>query len=188
MLYLAPGLDAKLHIVAIGPIHNAYALDLLCGKGFNALLGIAHQTQSPDATAIGERDVFPVLFQLPSGLLVFDRAVIMLKAGIALLAWLVVLAIVIEVGDSKPGTICTGLPGLGIEARGKGILFGKGGTVAVKIVLCRMLIHPKTKTLIADELYYADSFIDGSVLLFVAIELVLVDEHPACPFTFVLLY
>ena len=36
----------------------------------------------------------------------------MLKLGIAFLAGLVVLAILIEAGDGKPGTVGTGLTGL----------------------------------------------------------------------------
>src|SRR2546421_7100483 len=182
MLYLALSLYRKLDIVAVGTMHKAYALDLLGGEGFHVLLGIAHQTQSPDATTIRERDVSAIGLKLPAGLLVLDGAVIMLKAGIAFLPRLVLPTVLIEARDREPGAVSTRLPGLRIEASSKGIRFGKGGAVALKIVLGDgLLIHPKTKTRIADELYYADGLIDSSVLLFVAIELVLVDKHASCP-------
>src|SRR5713226_5940469 len=88
MLYLPLGLHAKLDIVAIGTAHNAYPFDLLGRKGFNVLLGIAYETETTNATAIGEGDMFATRLYLPSRLLVLDTAVIMLKMGIALLAWL----------------------------------------------------------------------------------------------------
>src|SRR2546426_328785 len=72
-LMLAPpiSLDTKLYVVAIGTMHNAYSLDLLGGEGCNLLLRIANQAQSPDATAISERDVLPIRSQFPAALLVF---------------------------------------------------------------------------------------------------------------------
>src|SRR5438128_8266247 len=103
MLYLAFGFHGKLHIVAISTLHNAYALDLFGGKSGNTLLGIADETKPPNATPVSESDVPAVWLQLPTSLLVFNRAIIMLKPGIALLAWLLVLAVVIEPGDSEPG-------------------------------------------------------------------------------------
>jgi len=135
MLYLTLSLYRKLDIVAIGTMHNAYALDLLAGKGFNVLLWIAHQTQSTDATTISERDVFPLRLQLPAGLLVLNGAVIVLKEGIAFLTGLVLPTVLIEARDRQPGPVATCLPGLRIEPSRKGILFGKSGAVALKIVL-----------------------------------------------------
>src|SRR5256885_6397269 len=95
-------LYCKLDIVAIGTMHNPYALDLLRGEVLNMLLRIAHQTQAPNPTPIPQGDMFPIRFQLSAGLLVLNASIIMLKLGIVLLPWLVVLAVVIEARDSKP--------------------------------------------------------------------------------------
>jgi hypothetical protein len=55
---------------------------------------------------------------------------------------------------------------------------GKGSTVALQIILAHsMLTHPQAKTLITDELHSSDSFINGDVLRFVSIQLVLIDQH-----------
>ena len=85
-------LHAKLDIVAICPSHNPYSFDLLEGECGKRLLFVAHQTKTPDATAIGEADVFAIGFNLPARLFVFDGTVIMLKPGIAFLAGLLLLA------------------------------------------------------------------------------------------------
>ncbi len=53
---------------------------------------------------------------LPSGLLVLDGAVIVLKLGIALLPGLVGCAVLIEAANRKPSTVSTGLTGLRVEA------------------------------------------------------------------------
>ena len=68
----------------------------------------------------------------------------MLELGIALLARLVVLAVLIEARDSEPGTISTGLTGLGVEARSKGVLLGEDSTIALQIVLADTPRHPST--------------------------------------------
>ena len=47
----------------------------------------------------------------------------MLKARVALFAWLVVLAVFVEAADAGPGTVCGGLAGHRIEAGGKGKVF-----------------------------------------------------------------
>src|SRR5438132_6619240 len=123
--------------------------------------------------------MFPIRFQLPASLFVFYRAVIMLELGIALLARLVVLTVLIETGDSEPGSICTGLTSLRVEAHRKRILTGKGGTIALEVILTdALLIHPQTETRISDELHHANGVVDSGVLRFVCIHLVLVDEHP----------
>jgi len=115
VLYLASGLYPELAIVAIGTLDNPHSLDLLGGERFHLLLLVAHQTQAPNPTAIRETNVLAVGFQLPARLFVLHGTVIMLELGIALLAGLVVLAVVIEAGNREPGTICRGLSGLGVE-------------------------------------------------------------------------
>src|SRR5260370_36096176 len=116
----------------------------------------------------------------------------MLKFWIAFLARLVHLAVLIEATYGKPCTISRGLTSLGIEARSKGILFSQLSTIALQIVLGDTTppapIHPQTKTLIADELCDAYRFINGGILLCVASNFVLEDQHASCPFTFSLLY
>lgn len=64
----------------------------------------------------------------------------------------------------------------------KGVLFGQNGTVTQEVMLVDLApIHPKAEALVANELHHADRFVDSRVLLLVAIQLVLVDEHPSCP-------
>ena len=115
----------------------------------------------------------------------------MLKPGIAFLARLVRFALVIEARNGKPGTISTGLSRLGVKMMGKGIFTSKQSTVDLQSILGDTLpptlIHPQTKKLVADELGHADSFIDSLKLCVRAIELVLVDQHPSCPFLFAML-
>ncbi len=112
----------------------------------------------------------------------------MLKLGVALLAGLVVLAILIEAGDGKPGTVGTGLTSLRVKITCKRVLFGEDGTVALEVVFVDATsVHPQAKALVADELHHAASFIDSRVLLLIAVELVLVDEHASCPPVCVLL-
>src|SRR5712691_1918458 len=106
MFNLSLSLNSKLTIVAIRTMDNADSFDVPGGKGANRLLGIAHQSQASNTTAIGEGDVLAIRLQLPTCLLVFNRAVIMLELRITLLAWLLHLTVLIEAGDSKPGTIC----------------------------------------------------------------------------------
>src|SRR3989442_7950669 len=102
----------------------------------------------------------------------------MLKLRIAFLAWLLVLAVVIEAGNRKPGTISRGLTGLGIQVVGKGILMGKLSTIALKIILAdAAFIHPQAQALVADELHNPDCFIDSSNLLLRSIHFVLIDQH-----------
>ena len=88
------------------------------------LVGIANQTKLPNSAAIGESEMPAIHFKLPSSGFVFHRPIIMLEFGIALLAWFVRLAVVIEAGDREPSTVATCLTSLRIETSGKGILFG----------------------------------------------------------------
>jgi hypothetical protein len=97
-------LDTERHRVAIGSSEKANPLDLFEGKGFDVLFLVPDEPKSPDATAIGEGDVFARRRQFPAGLLVLHASVIMLELGIALLAWLVHLAVLVEPLNSKPGT------------------------------------------------------------------------------------
>jgi len=73
-------------------------------------------------------------FKLPSGLLVLNRSVIVLKSGIAFLPRLLFLAILIEPADSKIGTISTCLTGLGVKPAGKGVFFCQGSAVSLQVV------------------------------------------------------
>src|SRR2546422_7705663 len=94
-------LDCELHIVAISTVHNPDPLDLLGRKCCNLLLRIAYQSQTSNTTPIGEGNVLPIRRELPARLLVLHAPVIVLKPGIAFLAGLVVLAVLIEAGNSK---------------------------------------------------------------------------------------
>jgi hypothetical protein len=77
-----------------------------------------------------------------------------------------VLAVLIVAGNSKPGSICCGLTGLGIQVVDKRILMGKLSTISLKIILADAeFIHPQPQTLIPDELHNPDRFIECSVLL-----------------------
>jgi len=179
VLYLASGLDPELAIVAIGTVDNPHSLDLPGGERFHLLLLVAHQPQAPNPTAIREPNVLAVGFQLPARLFVLHGTVIMLERGIALLAGLVVLAVVIEAFNGEPGTICRGLSGLGVELGSYGILTGKQSTIALEIILGDTVsVHPLAQALVPDELNHAQSFINGLILLFAPIKFVFLNEHP----------
>ena len=188
MFYLAGSIDAELDVVTISTMYNPHPFDLLDRKDFDMLLGIADKPEPTNAAAISEGDVFPIRLYFPPCLLVLDASVLVLEFGIAFLAWLVVLAVLIEAGNSEPRPISRGLTCLGVEVRGKGKFFGQESTVALQIILVGSTsIHPETQALIADELDDPDRFIDSSVLLFRARELVLVDQQSSCPFSVFLL-
>src|SRR6516225_3740693 len=104
----------------------------------------------------------------------------MLKPWIAFLPWFLALAVLIEALDRKARTIGTGLTGLRVELFDERGLLGKDRAVALQIVGGGMLVHPLAQALVANELHNADRFIDGSILLFVASQLVLVDQHASC--------
>src|SRR5438876_9886447 len=87
-------LDCELDIVAISTMDNPDPLDLLGRKCCDLLLGVANESQMSDTTAVGDGDVLPVWREPPARCFVLNRAVIVLKPGIAFLAWLVVLAVV----------------------------------------------------------------------------------------------
>src|SRR4051794_6498409 len=159
-------------------MHKTNPLDLLGGKGFNLLLGVANQPKPSNATAIAEGDVLTSRIQLPTRLFVLNAPVIVLKPGIPLFPWLVRFAVLIETGNSEPGPISTGLTRLGVETVGKGVLFGKQSTIALEIILGGVLIHPETEALVADELNHANGFINSGVLSLGTVHLVFVDEHP----------
>lgn len=179
MLNLTFGLYAELDIVAIGTMNNPHPFDLFGGKGFNVLVLVAYQSQATNATAIHEADMLAIRFDLPASLLVFDAAVIVLELGIALLARLVVLTIIIETGDRHPGSISTSLTGLRVETGGKGILVCEDRTVALQIIpVDAPGIHPQAQALVPDELDDPDSVINGLIVLGTPIELVLLNKHP----------
>jgi hypothetical protein len=60
------------------------------------------------------------IVKLPSSLLVLNRAVVVLKSGIALLSRFVFTTVLVEARDSKPCTVGTCLTSLGVEATAKG--------------------------------------------------------------------
>src|SRR5437868_3809486 len=102
----------------------------------------------------------------------------MLKFGIPFLLRLVVLTVVIETGNSEPRSISTGLSCLGVEMVSKSILLGKHSTIDLEIVLADTpLIHPEAQTLVPNELSDAYGLVDGNILVFGALKLVLVDQH-----------
>ena len=106
----------------------------------------------------------------------------MLEFGIALLAWFVRLAVVIEAGDREPSTVATCLTSLRIETSGKGILFGKDGAIAPQVILVdAALIHPQAQALVADELDGANGFLNSAILRFGAIDFVFVDNFLRSP-------
>ena len=188
MFNVPVSLDTELDIIAIGPLDNSHPFDLLDGKGFNVLLGIANQTHAANATAIGEGDVLAIGRELPACLLVLDTSVIVLKRGKAFLAWFVVFAVVVEAGNREPRSVGTSLTGLRVETSRKGKITGKDRTITLQSILVGSTsVHPETQALIADELYNANGLIDRSELPLRAINFVLVDQHPTCPFALLML-
>lgn len=176
VLNLAFCFDHELTIVAIGTPDKTYPFDLGQRKICN-LTG-TDQTEPAYPTAIREGDMTTIRFKPPSSGLVLNRSVIMLKLWIAFLSRFLVLAIVIEPTDSGPRPICAGLSCLGIEASGKSIRTGQDGTVALEIVFVHVApVHPLAQAFIANELDNAYALVNGSVLCFVPIQLVLVGEQ-----------
>src|SRR6266851_3885564 len=142
MLNLALGLDTEVAVVSICTADSAHPLDTLSGKGLDMLLLVANQTEATNAAAIGEGDMFAIIIQLPTSLLILDRAVVVLKLGIAFLSRLVLSAIGIEPINSKPCTISTGLTGLGIELGGKWECFCQDSATGLQVVFRDMIaIH-----------------------------------------------
>ena len=115
MFHFALCLHTKLRVVAISPFHQTHTLDLLERKGCYTLFLVPDQSESANATTIREDDVLAVRIEFPTRLLVFHRAVIVLKAGIALLASFLFTAVVIEPRDSRPRSISSHLTGLGVK-------------------------------------------------------------------------
>jgi hypothetical protein len=66
----------------------------------------AHQSERANAGAIREGDPLAIRFQLPPRVFVFHTPVVMLKAGIAFLAWLLFAAIFVEASNGEPGPVC----------------------------------------------------------------------------------
>src|SRR6266567_4950325 len=113
----------------------------------------------------------------------------MLKLGIALLARSVVFAVIIEAPDRKPRTISSHLTGLGVEQRGKRVLFGENGTIALQIVSRdTTLIHPFSQAFVPDELGDLDGLVHGCVLLWCASDFVLVDQQEPLASSFLFWY
>ena len=178
MLTLSFGLNSELSVVSIGAAQEADPLDLLHWESFDMLSGTANQAQ---ATTKGESDVASIRVYLPSGGFVLHTSVIMLKCRVPLLSRFLVPAILIEAGDGSPGTVGTGLTGLGIEACSKRVRLSEHGTIALEVILVNLAsVHPEAEALVTDELHDAKRFIDSRVLLLIAVEFVLVDQHPSC--------
>src|SRR5713226_82223 len=156
MFYASFSLYSELTEIAISTLDEANALDLLLGKRFDALFLVPHKPQAPDTAAIGEGDVLPIGFQLPASLLVVHGTIIVLETGIALLAWLVVLAVLIEASNGKPCSLSRGLTCLGVETSSKGIRTSEDSAIALEIVLADpMPIHPEAQSLITNVLHHS---------------------------------
>src|SRR5260370_15432169 len=180
MLDFPLGIDAELARVAIGTSNNAHPFDQLERKFLDTLIGIANQFQATNTAAISEGDMSAVWVKLPSGRFVLHAPAMVLKLGISFLAWFLLLAIVIEAGNSKPCTIGRSLTSLGIETTSKGVFLSQHFTVGLQVVFGGTRIaHPQTHAFVADELDNTNSLFNGCILLFGAIKLVLVDQH-AC--------
>jgi hypothetical protein len=146
------------------------------------LLFVADEPKRADATPISESERSAIAFQSPARGFVFDGAVIMLALGVALLAGFVVLAVLLEARNGKPGTISGNLTRLGIETSGKGILVGELGTVALQIILGdTVAIHPLSQAFVPDELDQANGLLNSCHLSLVCFDLVFVDQHALVP-------
>src|SRR5215470_12280550 len=91
MGHRALGLNSELAVVAIGSLHQLHPLDLADGEAGNrtrflALWAGTNQAHCSNPVPIRECNAFAIRLQLPPCHFIFNRAVIMLKAGIALLA------------------------------------------------------------------------------------------------------
>lgn len=178
MLHVALSLDSELHNISICTFDEANPLDLFDGEGRNLLLFVANQTKTPDATAIRERDVLPIGIKLPACSFVLHRAVIVLKAWIAFLSWLVGLAVVEEALNRRPRPIRCGLSCLGIEKRDKGVRFGEHSAKALQVIGRDLLtIHPHSQAFVADKLGDSDGLINGCIVLRIASNFILVGQH-----------
>src|SRR5258708_1003635 len=178
MLYLPFGIDTELARVAIGTTDDTNALDQLERKFLDTLIGIPNQFEATNPTAIGEGDMTAIWIKLPPRGFVLHTSVVALKLRISLLPWFLVLAILIEAGDSKPCTGSRCLTSHGIEATSEGVFFSENSTVGLQVVLGDILaIHPHPQAFVTDELDNTNSLFDGSKLFLGAIKLVLVDQH-----------
>ena len=141
-------LDAPLHledelsIVAIRPPQQPHPLDLLAGEGRQ--IPRADEPYLPNATAIGEGEALALCVELPSRLLVLDRAAIALEAGIPLLPRALLPAVRVEALDGRPGAGGGGLAGLRVEPGGEGILLGQAGAEELQVIGASRPAHPST--------------------------------------------
>ncbi len=166
VLDLAGSLNRELAVVAIGAAHDAHPLDLLGGEGFDLLLLVPYEPEGADGASVREGDVLAVRFQFPARLFILDGAVVMLEAGIALRALLVVFAVLVEALDGEPGARGGGLPCLRVELASEGELLGKRRAEALEVVLGGAArVHPEAQGFVPDELDGADGLLDGGALL-----------------------
>jgi hypothetical protein len=186
MLNRSLGINTELAVVAVCASDNANTLDLFDWELFHSLVFVPNQLDAANTTAVCEGDVAAI--KLPARGFVLDASIVMLELGIALLAWLLAIASIIEAGDSKPSAISRSLTGHGIEKTSKGVFIGQDSTVGLQVVFRDgRRIHPQPQRLVTDELDRPDSLIDGSILLFASTQLVLIDQH-VCLTAFLLLF
>ena len=174
-------LDGKLHVVAIGTLHQSDALDLFERERFNGAR--PDQSERAHARAIGEGQTFAVRLQFPTRGFVLDTAIVFLEARVALLAWLFLAAVLVEPGDRLPGPVCRCLAGHRIKAGGKGEVFRQLGAERLHVILAHAArIHPEPNGFVPDELRGANGLVNRGSLAFVRSQFVLVDEHadPVC--------
>src|SRR5260370_41417624 len=183
MVYIALNFDTELAIEAIGTTDDTNPFDILHRKGLDVLFLVSNQAESANSAAIGEGDIFAIIIQLPSSLLVLNRAVIVLKLRIAFLPWLVLSTIGIETINSEPSTISTGLTSLGLWSTGKGKLKRQDSAIGLQVVFVDTIaIHPQAYAFIADELHNTYRLFNACLLFLIAIKLVLVDQHASYTF------
>ena len=128
-------------------------------------------------------DLLAIWLQLPTRGFVFYRAVILLKAGIALLAWFLLTAVLVEARDRLPGPVSSGLPSHRVEPSSKWIVFGKLRAERLQVRLTDATpVHPKPNGFVANELRGADGFVNPGLLTLIDSQLVFLDEHadPVC--------
>ncbi len=85
MFYLPLSVVTELDVVAVRPSHQSHPLDLLQRKRLDAPR--ADQSYPSDTEAIGEGQMSSVGIELPAGDFVLDRAIVVLEARVAFLAW-----------------------------------------------------------------------------------------------------
>ncbi len=176
MGHLSFGLHSELRIITIRTFQNTNALDLREREGFNA--SGPNQPERANAVPIREGEAPPIALQLPARRFVLHRTVVTLKAWVAFLARLLLLAVLVEAGNRLPGSICGGLTRHRVEASCEGEVFSKLRAERLKLIRTHTSrIHPEPKCFVADELHRANGVIDRGLLGLVGSEFVLQNQH-----------